>query len=563
MRFFPLALFATAFTASIVLAQYQPGVNNHVTLLGRLDRYGSYSNIWGYTDGRGNEYALLGADAGLSIINITNPTQPVEVAFVPGPNSSWREIKTYSHYAYVVSEGTSPSQYTGIQVVDLSKLPNAAPFSSVRWPNVTANSARAHSVAVDDAGYLYIQGGTATAGTGGSSGGIRIFSLVDPAKPAPVGFYNARYVHDSFTRNNILFNSNIQDRGRVDVLDIADRSRPRLLTSIIYPRGSSHNSGTTVDGNYLITTDEANGYTVKFWDVRALWDNDPANDGNIRLAAEYLSNPGTIAHNVHVRGQYAFLSHYEEGVRVLDVTDPTDPAEVGYYDTPSDWGVYPYFPSGNFVVSDIPTGLYVFRFDSARAGTVQGKVTNRATGEAVAGATLHFPEADKKIQTDNNGGYRLRTSVGLHRVVIQAFSFRPDTSQINLASGAPLQHDRALQSLLSPVNEDPPASEGLPTQFHLSASYPNPFRIAANAALAVIRYQLPRRREAEPVTLRIYDVLGRQVATLVDGEIQASGFYRVAWDGRDQQGALVRNGIYFYQLRSGNFHAVHKLVVVR
>lgn len=468
-------------------AQYRPGVNNHVTLLGRLNEYSGYSNIWGYTDAQGREYALLGASTGLSIIEITDPRQPVERAYVPGPFSGWREIKTHLHYAYVVSEGTSPQEYTGVQIINLSKLPDSVSFHSYRWPGVDAGSARAHTVSIDDAGYLYVQGGTATRNTAGQQGGVRVFNLADPEAPAPMSFYNARYVHDSFIRGNILFDSNINDGGWVDVLDISDRAAPRLLTSIIYPRGFSHNSGTTEDGNYLITTDEVNGYTVKFWDIRVLWDNDPSNDGDIELVAEYLSNPGEIAHNVHVRGAHAYISHYNEGVRVLDISNPRDPAEVGYYVTPSDWGVYPYFPSHHLVLSDIPSGLYVVRFDSVAAATVQGAITNAETGAPIAGATILFVEADRRLAGQADGSYRLRTSAGTHTVVIQAFPFKTDTTTITLSAGGTLTLQHALEPLLhaSAITGTVRDAQGngLPAKLTLFASSTvvPPYTIVANS----------------------------------------------------------------------------------
>jgi len=77
------------------LAQYVPGINNNVTLLANMDDYNVYSNIWGYIDSLGNEYALIGHDAGTSIINITDPASPVEVTMIPGPTGPttiWREI---------------------------------------------------------------------------------------------------------------------------------------------------------------------------------------------------------------------------------------------------------------------------------------------------------------------------------------------------------------------------------------------------------------------------------------------------------------------------------------
>ena len=458
-RFLHDMLALMCFCIAPAFAQYVPGVNNNVTLLGRQDKYNGYSNIWGYTDARGNEYALVGADVGLSVVNITNPGNPIEVDFVPGPGpTAWREIKTFSHYAYVVSEASSPNQYSGVQVVDLSTLPDSVKsFRSYLWPNVTATNARAHSISVDEAGYLYIQGGNTTTGTGGAGNGVRILSLANPNAPAPVSVFNARYVHDSYTHKNLLFNSNIQNGGRVDVVDVTDRANPKFVTAITYPNGASHNSGTTADGNYLITTDEDADLTVKIWDIRVLWDNDPNNNGNIELVAEIPVPAGSIAHNVHVRGDYAFVAHYTEGVKVFDVSDPRKPAEVGYYDSfrqagtgfAGDWGVFPYYPSGNFVISDMQTGLYVLRLDHAGVSEVRGRITNRETGAALAGATVQFVEANRILSTDNNGEYFARTNTGTHTMIVKAFPFKTDTVKFELTSGAPVQQDRALAPVLA------------------------------------------------------------------------------------------------------------------
>lgn len=485
MRFVRTLSFAAFFAGLQVFAQSGslPGAN--VALLGHLHKYAGYSNIWGYTSPQGREYALLGANTGLSIVDITVPRQLVEVAFVPGAGpSSWREIKTWSHYAYVVSEATAPPAYTGVQIVNLSRLPQVS-YSSYYWPGVTAASARAHSVSVDEAGYLYIQGGTATEGAGASSGGVRILSLAEPAAPLSVAFLSNRYVHDSFVKNNLLFNSNIQDGGHVDIFDISDRAKPRLITALVYPDGFSHNSATTEDGNYLITTDERTGRTVKFWDIRVLWDNDPENDKNIELVAEYLGNPAAIAHNVHVKGNYAYLSHYIEGVKILDISNPRAPIEVGSYDTypqPGSgfhgaWGVFPHFPSGNFVVSDIETGLYVFRLD--------------------------LPTA---------------------------------------------------------VSE--PAQPATPQRFALAPVFPNPLRLSASQAETIVQYELPNAALSERVTLKVYDLLGREVRTLVD-EAFRSGKFSARWNGRDQHGLPVPSGVYFFKLASGTRQMVRKLMVVR
>lgn len=60
--------------------------------------------------------------------------------------------------------------------------------------------------------------------------------------------------------------------------------------------------------------------------------------------------------------------------------------------------------------------------------------------------------------------------------------------------------------------------------------------------------------------LAIYDVLGREVALLVD-EVLAAGHYTVRWNGRDRSGQRVSSGVYFYRLQAGSYAATKKMVI--
>ncbi len=248
--FYLIVCFVAAVSQSF--AQYTPGVNNNVTRLSQFHIYSLYSNLWGYVDESGREYVLVGHIDGTSIIDITEPENPVEIAMIPGPTRTfppiWREVKTYSHYAYVVSEFRVPDTLSGIQIIDLSGLPDSVNYvGRSLWPGVDSTNARAHTISIDDQGYMYIHGGTAALGEGfPDPGGIRIFSLADPMNPMPVSTFPDRYVHDSNVVNNIMFSHNIREPGgRIDVVDVSDRSTPTLITSIIYPNGGLSHDGWT------------------------------------------------------------------------------------------------------------------------------------------------------------------------------------------------------------------------------------------------------------------------------------------------------------------------------
>ncbi|HDL78484.1 MAG TPA: T9SS type A sorting domain-containing protein [Bacteroidetes bacterium] len=96
--------------------------------------------------------------------------------------------------------------------------------------------------------------------------------------------------------------------------------------------------------------------------------------------------------------------------------------------------------------------------------------------------------------------------------------------------------------------------------FKLFQNYPNPFRIQNQKAQETkISYQLTKREE---VSLKIYNVLGEELKKLVKGSKNA-GYYTVTWDGKDDLGRLMPNGIYFYKLKIANQQKTRKLILMR
>ena len=110
---------AFTFVASLLLLAPLPAQGDGVVLLSKVDTGADYNDIWGYTAPDGREYAIIGTTAGTYFYNATDPTAPYEVAYISGPTSMWRDMKTWSHYAYIVTEGGG-----GMQIVNLANPDN-------------------------------------------------------------------------------------------------------------------------------------------------------------------------------------------------------------------------------------------------------------------------------------------------------------------------------------------------------------------------------------------------------------------------------------------------------
>ena len=307
------------------------------------------SDVWGYTTPEGEEYAIMGVYEGVAVIRAID-LEVIDI--IPGPqqNDYWfhRDIKTYGHYAYVTNEMYGTNE--GLMILDLQYLPDSVRFvgSYEISPDI-----RSHNLSIDVAtGYAYIE----------ESNGWLILDLADPENPVDVGIISAPG-HDIMVRNDTAYVA--EGWGSIfSIWDVTSKAHPQELVSIASPsNGYLHNIWPTEDGNYVLTTEETDNRTVKIWDISDL--------NNVNLVAEYLA-PNDLAHNVHIEGDYAFISHYTSGVVVLDIHDPTDPVEVAIYDTYAQndnsvfagcWGVYPHTANGMVFTSSIEGYLHIFQFN--------------------------------------------------------------------------------------------------------------------------------------------------------------------------------------------------------
>ncbi len=331
----------------------------------------SGNDCWGYVSPSGREYALMCVNNGMAVYEVTDPVNATQKAWIPGPSSLWRDCKTYDKYCYIVTEGGG-----GIQVVDLSSIDGgSAPLVNTI---TTGGTAASHNVAIDeDSGFLYR--------CGGGANGLRIYDLANPSTPVFVGQYNDIYVHDAqivtytdgpYAGKQVAFCCGGQNGGNVNtglyIVDVTNKAAPALLGSIVYPNGRySHQGWLTEDRRFFLLGDELDEGATQSLTTTYVFNVE--NLASPVLVGDFKNATPAITHNCYTHQRKMFAANYRSGLRVFNVTTPGSVAsvvETAYFDTyPGDdgaqfnglWSVYPYFPSGTIIGSDLERGLFVWR----------------------------------------------------------------------------------------------------------------------------------------------------------------------------------------------------------
>ncbi len=512
-----LATFSLLVTFSPLSAQ---NLNN--TFRSKVEYPGqTLANIWGYA-ANGHEYALVGASKGLSIVDITNPDDPQQIVQIPGPDNLWKEIKTYQHYAYVTSEGGM-----GIQVVDLDGLPSSilnSHFYTGDGP-ITGQLGAIHALHIDETkGFLYAWGGNLFGGA------AKIFDLkADPYNPHYVGkFDQLGYIHDGYVDNDTMYSCHIY-AGEYAIVNMADKDAPELINTQTTPNAFPHNTWLTPDRKHLLATDETTNSYLSSWDV-----SDPT---NILFLDKIQSNPGSnsIVHNTYAMDHWAVTSWYKDGFTMVDITRPDNLVQVGNYDTytvgsgdgfDGCWGVYPFFPSGTLIASNIgyvgPAVLTIITPNYVRACYVEGKVTNAETGAPISGIPIKVTGTSPLLQEVSalDGSFKMgQEAEGSFGVHIQKKGYYPFDTTFALVHGGVITLDIALvpkplivinfrPGQVNPIDgevADERQAGEITTNTYLSI-HQNPF-----VDETVVGYKVP----TENSTIILLNEVGQTVQTLV------------------------------------------------
>ncbi len=524
----------------ILLTTHMIIAQTNVTLLSNLNQYPSvgYNDVWGYVDGSGNEYALLGTEAGTSIVNVTNPTIPVEIAFIPGPNSLWRDLKVHSTYAYVITEGTGTGR--GLQIIDLSQLPVTATLANT----IETWFTRAHNIYIDN-GFAYVIGTN-------NGGGMHILDLSNPVNPTRTNYYTAsNYIHDVYVWNDTVYAA---AEDSYDLIDVSNKSNPQLVSvSINLPGIYAHSGWSTENKRYFVATEEFNQRDITVWDLvdRSTW--------NLVVPAWQLPGSSSYVHNLFVLGDYAHISYYTSGYVVLDISDPTDPQLAGQYDTyPQNnsgnysgaWGCYPYLPSGNTLISDMQTGLYVVKFN----GVTPVELNSFSAKQSDENVILDWSTSSEK----NNMGFEIQRKQDYGYHTIGFIQGNGTTTEINNYSFVdqnvlPGKYSYRLKQVdfdgSSTLSEEIYVEVDNPSSFVLNQNYPNPFNPSTK-----IKFSIPA---SGYTNLSVYNLVGEKVGELIN-EILQEGEYNLTFDA-----SYLPSGIYIAKLSASNFSQSIKMTLLK
>ncbi|MCP3137290.1 LVIVD repeat-containing protein [Pyxidicoccus xibeiensis] len=293
-----------------------------------------------------------GREGGLTIFDVTDRSHPIFKGSISIPGDSyWNGVWAKGDALYVAS-GTS-----GVIVFDISNPGQPAFLRSL--PGGAALNV--HTVLVD--------GDRLYAMSPSPNGETLIFDVSTPTQPVLLGRMahatRVSYPHDAFAFGDRLYVSHGNDG--YQVFDVRDPANSRHLGGYTFPNAFSHHSAVGVIGGHTLAFEGGERMGAH---LRVLKVDDPA---HIVKIGEFKLRDVASIHNILLVGTRLYIAWYHEGVRVLDVSDPTQPRQVAYYNTfrdtdpDNDTGLYEgaigiRVPGdGHVYVVDQTRGLLVFK----------------------------------------------------------------------------------------------------------------------------------------------------------------------------------------------------------
>ena len=390
--------------------------SNNVTEVGQIAPVGTgtsfYQDVWGTVDkSTGIEYGLITSFQGVILIDLSEPSTPLEVSRMGNIRGDF-DVKAFGHY---VVSGVG-------EIFDISNVSN---------PVLISTFGGAHNLYVDYP-FLY----TACPNN--------IYDISDPYNPLLIANYGGG-CHDLVVMNDTAYVASGWINTRI--LDVSNKYNILTMSEFDLPDDYSHFVFPTRDRQHLFLTDEVGSWGTTVWDI--------SDYDNVSMVSQFTIHSLSTTHNLFIKENYAYISHYTDGLRILEISDPTNVSEAGFFYTNSppdtlnrfnsNWGVYPYAPSGLIYLSDRSNGFFVVDFDSSNslAGiftTVKDASDNTPINHAWSKIEGYFTGV-----TDSLGESLFYAPEDNYNIITNKFGYYPDTTNLTLIKDGMINLDVLLE----------------------------------------------------------------------------------------------------------------------
>ncbi|MCI0695971.1 T9SS type A sorting domain-containing protein [candidate division KSB1 bacterium] len=507
-------------------------------------------------------YVADGA-AGLRVVNISNPARPVETGFFSAGGDA-RGVALVGNMACVsdnwnglqfvnVSNPSSPFGVSTLATFTHERIGNGAArvcaagttlfvsdwFNGLHLVDASNANAPVELAYVPTGSWAYdikIEGATAYLIHGAR--GLVEMDVSDPIAPRAVRAVNPESWGYSqsveVTDKHLIVSCGF---GGVRILS---KSSLTEVSSYV-PGPYIYNAKPSLDGKYLFVPAGPNGFHIV----------DVQNVASPLLIAQYETPSGYVFDAV-VNNNRAYLSDFNGRYFILDITDLARPVLLGMIQTSQTGGNHIALRFPYLYAADGDGGLQILDVSNASNITSVNTLEPGSFGWRVqlVGNLLYYCNFRYGVLVFDATNPIAPVLVGSFDTVFQPQSTAMVENYLYVADGA--GGLAVLQTNFPTSVEEKETSP--PFSFSVSQNYPNPFNPET-----VIRFALP---QASHVVVKIFNVLGAEVRTLVDEQYE-TGYHHVRWDGKDKNGKQVASGVYLYQLRAGSFSQVKKMSLLR
>ncbi len=443
----------------------------------------------------------------IKIINVSDKMNPVQTgAFVVTPSTA-ASVAVKGNYVYSAVS-------TGLRIDDVSNLAFPVEVKFVPTGGISFD--------MDVNGnYAYLIH---------SPGDFSIFNIADPSNPLKLSSTGVEYYFDIKVQGSYAYllagNKDLQ------IFNISDPSNPTEVSSKTF---FGISMGLAISGNYLYVADASSIHGFKIINI-----SDPVNP----VVTGSIDSIG--CNGVAVLGNYAYLAATNSTIRIIDISDLANPVQVSWLnldDVPLNievLGNYAYVVSGT-------SGLRIIDITNPASPSEVGffKNDDYFSDVKINNPYAYIADGYGYVRIVNVANPAAPNEVGVFDTKYQSMRIAVENNLIFVPAGNNGFYILNNDLLVSVKNE---ANE-IPEHYQLSQNYPNPFNPSTK-----IKYQIP---QSGFVTLRVYNDLGEEVATLVNKNL-TKGNYEVNFNAEN-----LASGIYFYQLKSANFKLTKKLVLLR